>query len=71
MYLELHDNDSENSLSAGIKDLEFGYQAEEWIKETQDQEEIIRWELKDVKGGKLLAKWERKEGSLDFPEKTL
>jgi hypothetical protein len=70
MYLEMHDNETGNSLSAGVDNIDFEYQAEEWIKETVDDADIIRWELKDQKGGKTITKWERSPGSTEFPQKV-
>ena len=72
MFLEIHDNEKENSLSAGVKDIDFLYQAEEWIKETLKDPNIIRWELKNEKGGeRIIAKWEREYGLLTFPERVV
>lgn len=42
MYLEMHDNETRNSLTAGVGNIDFEYQAEEWIKETVDDAAIIR-----------------------------
>lgn len=70
MYLELHDNEKDDSLVAGIKNLDYEYQAEEWIKETMDNDLVIRWELKDQKGGTIITKWERPEGSIEYPKKV-
>lgn len=66
----MHDNETGNSLFAEVKDLDFEYQAEEWIKETMDNFSIIRWELKDKKEGTTIIKWERPEGSVGYPKKT-
>lgn len=70
MYLEMHDNETGNSLTAGVGNIDFEYQAEEWIKETADEVSIIRWELKDHKDGTTITKWERTEGSSEFPKKV-
>lgn len=70
MYLELHDNEKDDSLVAGIKNLDYEYQAEEWIKETMDNALVIRWELKDQKSGTIITKWERPEGSIGYPKKV-
>jgi hypothetical protein len=70
MFLELYDNEKENSLVANVKDINYLYQAEQWIEETLDQTQIVRWELKDQKGGTTIAKWERPEGSVGYPKKV-
>lgn len=70
MYLEMHDSETGNSLYSGVRDINFQYQAEEWIRETMDNVNIIRWELKDMLGGITIIKWERSEGSTEYPKVT-
>jgi len=70
MYLELHDTEEGNTLVAGIENIDFIYQAIQWIKETKDNEYVVRWELKDKEGGTTIKKWERPEGSSKFPKEV-
>jgi hypothetical protein len=68
MELLLHDSEPINSLVAGVPDIEYGYQAEQWIKETyEDHTTVVRWELRESKKGKILRQWERPLGSTEYP----
>lgn len=68
MYLEM--NDWNKSLVSDVKDIDFEYQAEEWIIQTIEDPLIVSWELKDGEGGPTIAKWERPKGSIVFPKKN-
>lgn len=68
MKLEFHDNEVGNSLNAEVGNIDYDYQAEQWVQDTQDHHEIIRWELHDNNG--LRCVWERPEGSAEMPDIT-
>ncbi|MEK7447608.1 MAG: hypothetical protein AAB632_02340 [Patescibacteria group bacterium] len=68
MHLELHDNEEGNTLNGGVKDIDYDYQAEEWVRLTIDQPEIIKWILYDGSG--IRCVWERPEGSTSMPDIT-
>jgi chaperone required for assembly of F1-ATPase len=40
MYLELHDNEVGNSLSAQINNIDYDYQAEQWVQETYNNPDV-------------------------------
>ena len=68
MTLELHDNETGNTLFARICNIDYLYQAEQWVIDTQDKAHasVIRWLLYDD-NKTLIQTWERPVGSLDFP----
>lgn len=69
MTLELHDNEIGNSLVAIVKDIDYIYQAEQWVIDTyKDQPTVIKWVLLDSTDE--VRVWERPVGSLDFPTTT-
>jgi len=71
MYLELHDGEEGNSLSASIKAIDFDYQAEQWVKETHSDPQsadVIKWILYDRTG--IRCVWERPHGSSSIPDIT-
>ena len=71
MYMELHDDSKVgNSLFANIGKpedpvIDYDYQAEEWIKETVDNPNVIKWILFDDQGERCV--WERKSGDTRLP----
>lgn len=70
MILEFHDNEIENTLVARIRDIDFLYQAEQWIIDTLNDAEtqnVISWKLLDAEGGSVLRIWERPIGSNEMP----
>jgi hypothetical protein len=70
MILELHDNETGNTLTARISDIDYLYQAEQWVIDTYNEpehQEVVRWELFDQLGGEKLRVWERPVGSTEMP----
>lgn len=71
MYLELHDNEEGNTLFARINNLDYAYQAEQWVQETSvdnGHEVVIKWILFDRLGP--VCVWERSVGSTEMPSIT-
>ena len=69
MILELHDNETGNTLVARVNNIDYDYQAEQWVQDTKaDQPAIIKWILSDDEGMRCV--WERPVGSTDFPDIT-
>ncbi len=71
MYLELHDNEEGNTLCASIPNIDFDYQAEQYVQETYNDRRavrVIKWLLKDEQG--VRCQWERPIGSSELPEIT-
>lgn len=73
MILKLIDTEANNPLAALIKDIDFDYQAEQWVQDTaRDRESqnpirwVVRWELHDEIG--LRAQWERPDGDKGLPK---
>lgn len=61
MILELHDSEVGNTFAGRVKNLDYDYQAEMWVKEiAEDHIDIVRWVLTDAQGER--AVWERNEG---------
>lgn len=60
MYLELHDAEEGNTLVAMIRDLDYDYQAEQWVQDTvhdANASTVVKWVLHDDKGVRCV--WER------------
>ncbi len=71
MNLELHDEEVGNSLTASITDLDYGYQAEQWVRDTcedPDAASVVKWVLFDDAG--ILCVWERPPESSEVPVVT-
>jgi hypothetical protein len=68
MILELHDNETGNTLFARAKNIDYDYQAEQWVQDTTNQPTVIKWILIDDEGTRCV--WERPVGSTDFPDIT-
>lgn len=71
MRLELHDSEEGNTLSARVNNIDYDYQAEQWVMETHDDLtaiDVVKWELHDDQG--IRCVWERPIGSGDLPEIT-
>lgn len=60
MILELHDNEIGNTLVARIKNIDYDYQAEQWVQDTVDRMTVIKWVLIDDNG--IRCVWERNVG---------
>ena len=68
MKLELHDNETGDTLVARIKNIDFDYQAEMRILETYNHPnavDVTKWILIDDAG--VRCTWERKIGSSAIP----
>ena len=68
MILELHDSEEGNTLFARVNDIDYVYQAEEWIDQTRGKRPVVHWVLKD--GDLVVKAWERPEGSTEFPNEV-
>ncbi|MBT6691084.1 hypothetical protein HOB10_01980 [Candidatus Parcubacteria bacterium] len=71
MYLELHDNEEGNTLTAKVNNIDYDYQAEQWVLETHDDltaADVIKWILYDDQGVRCV--WERPVGSGELPDIT-
>lgn len=78
MYLELHDTEAPDTLSAAIGrecPIEYDYQAAQWVQETATESQtqnpapnrwIVLWILFDAHGER--ARWERKPGDPGLPK---
>jgi hypothetical protein len=60
MILELHDNETGNTLVARIKNLDYDYQAELWVQDTVNEPQVVKWVLLDDIGVRCV--WERNVG---------
>lgn len=70
MWMELHDNETGNTLNSGIGSAEkpaidYDYQAEQWVIDTHDNIEIVKWILFDGQGQRCV--WEREPGDKRLP----
>jgi len=71
MYLELHDGETGKTLTAKIQELDYDYQAEQWVQDTYSDphaKDVVKWELHDNKG--LRCVWERPANSSATPNIT-
>jgi hypothetical protein len=68
MHLELHDNEAGNTLFGRVPNIDYDYQAEQWVQDTQAEKAVIRWELHDSQG--LRCVWERQGDSAEMPNIT-
>ena len=68
MQLELHDNETGNTLVAKARNIDYDYQAEQWVQDTVGHAKIIKWILIDHIGTRCV--WERPEGDTGFPSIT-
>lgn len=68
MMLELHDSEVGNTLNGRVKDLDYDYQAEQWVQDTRGKGDIVKWVLLDHYGVRCV--WERPQGSLEMPSIT-
>lgn len=68
MKLELHDAEVANSLVAGVRDIDYDYQAEQWVLDTQDHSTVVRWVLIDDVGERCV--WERASDDTGSPRIT-
>lgn len=63
MILELHDNEIDNSLNAVIRNIDYMYQAEQWVIDTfKDHFHIVTWLLFSDSGIQIRA-WKRNENN--------
>ena len=71
MYLELHDTEEGNTLFARVKEIDYDYQAEQWVQDTYADPStttVVKWILYDSVG--IRCVWERPEGSASMPNIT-
>ncbi len=68
MILELHDSEVGNTLTARAKDIDYDYQAEQWVQDTHDHPDAVKWVLLDDQGVRCV--WERPQGSKEMPNIT-
>ena len=69
MILELHDSETGNTLLGRIRNIDYDYQAEQWIRDTsEDHPKVVKWILLDEIGPRCV--WERKAGDKGMPEIT-
>ena len=69
MILELHDNEKGKTLVARVKNIDFDYQAEQWVQDTKDKRNVIKWVLLDDIGIRCI--WERGVGETNkMPDLT-
>lgn len=71
MYLELHDGEEGNSLAAKIRNIDYDYQAEQWVQDTYKDSRatnVIKWVLYDEVG--IRCVWERPNGDSSMPDIT-
>jgi len=61
MILEIHDNEVGNTLAARVKDIDYDYQAEEWVKEESFRYAQTRKIILLNDDGTERAVWERSE----------
>ena len=75
MLLELHDSDIPNTLVAKVSNLDYDYQAEQYVfdmasePDTQNPDVnrwVVMWVLKDDEG--VRARWHRKPGDVGVPK---
>lgn len=68
MILELHDSETEGTLVARVSDIDYDYQAEEWVQQSHSFPEarrVTKWVLSDEEGVRCV--WERDVGSTEIP----
>ena len=65
MTLELHDNETGNTLRGCIRNIDYDYQAEQWVKDTHDDLDVVQWILNDDVG--IRCVWSRDVGSNQLP----
>lgn len=72
MILNLYDTEIDNPLAAMIRDIDYDYQAEQWVIETHAMSNhiapkrwTVKWELVDEIG--VRARWERSDQDVSFP----
>ena len=72
MELELHVAGDGNTLTAGVRDIDYDYQAEQWVLDTYGDpkaRKVVRWVLIDDAGERCV--WERKDGDPGCPRITI
>ena len=72
MILNLYDTEIDNPLASMIRDIDYDYQAEQWVIETHGMSNhidpkrwTVKWELVDEIG--VRARWERTDQDKSFP----
>jgi hypothetical protein len=72
MYLEVHDDEEGNSLTAKVNNLDYDYMAEQWVqdivKEDTPKRPLARFVLKDSQGDRAI--WEKKDGQINLTWKS-
>jgi hypothetical protein len=73
----LYDTELDNPLVARIRNLDFDYQAEQWVQDTARESRthnparwVVRWELTDDLTGNITAVWTRPDGDKGLPSLT-
>lgn len=72
MNLHLYDTDQANPLAATVRNLDYDYQAEQWVQDSakdprsQGTHWVVKWELHDGVG--LRARWERPDQDPGLPK---
>ena len=73
MMLKLFDTEVDSPLAAVVNDIDYDYQAEQWVQDTArgtgtqtPGRWVVRWELYDGVG--LRAQWQRPDGDKGLPK---
>ena len=68
MKLEFHDSEVGNTLTGAVSGIDYDYQAEQWVQDTRDRDDIVKWILRDNQGVRCV--WERPQGNKEMPSIT-